>query len=83
MLRVFLYWIYKSSDRSVYHRFCSQQAAFNQEVYQLLHEEEIVLKKLTRANVYKQVDYLTFLVTFQQQLQWKQAELQLKMIILH
>lgn len=56
-----------------------QQAAFNQEVYQLLHEEEIVLKKLTRANVYKQVDYLTFLVTFQQQqLQWKQAELQLK-----
>ncbi|RAJ26016.1 outer membrane protein TolC [Pedobacter cryoconitis] len=56
-----------------------QQAAFNQEVYQLLHEEEVVLKKLTRANVYKQVDYLTFLVTFQQQqLQWKQAELQLK-----
>ncbi|MBB5647046.1 TolC family protein [Pedobacter cryoconitis] len=56
-----------------------QQAAFNKEVYQLLHEEEIVLKKLTRANVYKQVDYLTFLVTFQQQqLQWKQAELQLK-----
>jgi len=56
-----------------------QQAAFNREVYQLLHEEETVLKKLTRANVYKQVDYLTFLVTFQQQqLQWKQAELQLK-----
>jgi outer membrane protein TolC len=56
-----------------------QQAAFNREVYQLLHQEETVLKKLTRANVYKQVDYLTFLVTFQQQqLQWKQAELQLK-----
>jgi outer membrane protein TolC len=56
-----------------------QQAAFNQEVYQLLHEEEQVLKKLTRANVYKQVDYLTFLVTLQQQqLQWKQSELQLK-----
>ncbi|MGY0037496.1 TolC family protein [Pedobacter sp. NJ-S-72] len=56
-----------------------QQAEFNREVYQLLHQEETVLKKLTRANVYKQVDYLTFLVTFQQQqLQWKQAELQLK-----
>lgn len=56
-----------------------QQAAFNKEVYQLLREEEKVLKKMTQANVYKQVDYLTFLVTFkQQQLQWKQAELQLK-----
>lgn len=56
-----------------------QQAAFNKEVYQLLEKEEKVLKKLTQANVYKQVDYLTFLVTFkQQQLQWKQAELQLK-----
>lgn len=56
-----------------------QQAAFNKEVYQLLGKEEKVLKKLTQANVYKQVDYLTFLVTFkQQQLQWKQAELLLK-----
>ena len=56
-----------------------QQAQFNREVYQLLHQEEQALKKLTRANVYKQVDYLTFLVTLQQQqLQWKQAELQLK-----
>lgn len=56
-----------------------QQALFNRDVYQLLSKEEQVLKKLTRANVYKQVDYLTFLVTFQQQqLQWKQAELQLK-----
>jgi len=56
-----------------------QQAAFNKEVYALLSKEDKVLKKLTQANVYKQVDYLTFLVTFkQQQLQWKQAELQLK-----
>lgn len=56
-----------------------QEAAFNFEVYQLLKQEETVLKKLTQANVYKQVDYLTFLVTFQQQqLQWKQAELQLR-----
>jgi outer membrane protein TolC len=56
-----------------------QQAQFNREVYQLLSQEDQVLKKLTQANVYKQVDYLTFLVSFkQQQLQWKQAELQLK-----
>lgn len=60
--------------------FASQlQAAFNREVYELLQHEEQVLKKLTRSNVYKQVDYLTFLVTLQQQqLQWKQAALQLK-----
>lgn len=60
--------------------FASQeQAAFNREIFQLLHKEEQVLKKLTQSNVYKQVDYLTFLVTFQQQqLQLKQAELQLK-----
>lgn len=56
-----------------------QQSLFNKEVYLLLREEEQALKKLTRSNVYKQVDYLTFLVTLQQQqLQWKQAELQLK-----
>lgn len=56
-----------------------QQAVFNREVNQLLNQEDKVLKKLTQANVYKQVDYLTFLVTFkQQQLQSKQAELQLK-----
>lgn len=56
-----------------------QQAEFNYQVYLLLSKEEHVLKKLTQTNVYKQVDYLTFLVTFQQQqLQWKQAVLQLK-----
>lgn len=56
-----------------------QQASFNLEIYELLKREEEVLKKITRSNVYKQVDYLTFLVTFQQQqLQWKQASLQLK-----
>lgn len=56
-----------------------QQAAFNKEIFQLLSEEEKVLKKLTQANVYKQVDYLTFLVVFkQQELQWKQALMQLK-----
>ena len=56
-----------------------QQAQFNKDVYQLLDREEKLLKKLTQANVYKLVDYLTFLVTFKQQhLQWKQAEFQFK-----
>jgi outer membrane protein TolC len=56
-----------------------QQVTFNLEIYLLLSKEEQLLKKLTQANVYKQVDYLTFLVTFQQQqLQLRQAELQLK-----
>lgn len=40
---------------------------FNQEVITLLKQEEDVLKKLTRSNVYRQSDYLTFLVTLQQQ----------------
>lgn len=44
---------------------------FNNEVVALLTKENDVLKKLTRANVYRQSDYLTFLVTL------KQAELQL------
>lgn len=54
-----------------------EQMLFNAEVYELLRKEEVVLKKLTRANTYKQSEYLTFLVTFQQQrLSWKQAEMQ-------
>lgn len=40
---------------------------FNEEVITLLKQEEEVLKKLTRSNVYRQSDYLTFLVTLQQQ----------------
>jgi outer membrane protein TolC len=56
-----------------------QQATFLKTVSDLLQREETILKKLTQANVYKQVDYLTFLVTFkQQQLDEKQAELQLR-----
>ena len=56
-----------------------QQLEFNQKIYSLLKEEEDLLKKLTRANTYKQTEYLTFLVTFkQQQLQWKQAEISFK-----
>lgn len=54
-----------------------QQVEFNQEVSTLLKKEEALLKQLTRNNVYKQSEYLTFLVTLQQQeLSLKQAELQ-------
>jgi len=53
-----------------------QQVKFNQEIVNLLTNEEDALKKLTRANVYRQSDYLTFLVTLkQQQLQLAQARL--------
>ncbi|BAU52584.1 TolC family protein [Mucilaginibacter gotjawali] len=52
------------------------QVRFNQEVIALLSKEEDLLKKLTRANVYRQSDYLTFLVTLkQQQLALLQARL--------
>ena len=56
-----------------------QQLKFSKEVVELLSTEEGLLKKLTRNNVYKQSDYLTFLVTLkQQQLQVLQARLQYK-----
>lgn len=60
--------------------FSSQeQVDFNYGVVKLLQEEETLLKKLTRSNIYKQSEYLTFLVTLQQQqLMVKQAELQFK-----
>lgn len=43
------------------------QIDFNSTLLNLLSNEEIVLKRLTQRNIYKQVDYLSFLVTFQQQ----------------
>ncbi|ASU32958.1 TolC family protein [Mucilaginibacter xinganensis] len=56
-----------------------QQLKFNQEVIDLLNKEEDLLKKLTRNNVYRQSDYLTFLVTLkQQQLTLAQSRLQYK-----
>ncbi|WP_461450025.1 TolC family protein [Mucilaginibacter sp.] len=56
-----------------------QQYSFNKDVVDLLTKEEEVLKKLTRANVYRQSDYLTFLVTLkQQQLQLSVARSQYK-----
>jgi outer membrane protein TolC len=54
-----------------------EQQRFNQQVVALLSKEEQALLKLTRANVYKQSEYLTFLVTLKQaQLQLEQAKLQ-------
>ena len=56
-----------------------QQQKFNQEIVNLLNNEEGLLKKLTRSNVYRQSDYLTFLVTLKQaQLQLSQSRLQYK-----
>ena len=40
---------------------------FNDELISLLTKEEKILKTLTEKNVYKQADYLSFLVTLQQQ----------------
>ena len=44
-----------------------QQLNVNKEISSLLTKEETILKKLTQSNVYKQADYLTFLITLQQQ----------------
>lgn len=44
-----------------------QQLNFTTQVNALLQKEEAILKKLTEKNVYRQTDYLTFLVTYQQQ----------------
>ncbi|KAA5534525.1 TolC family protein [Taibaiella lutea] len=44
-----------------------QQCDFLNESFLLLKDEDEVLKKLTQNNVYRQTDYLTFLVTLQQQ----------------
>lgn len=43
------------------------QIDLNNEIISLLTNEESILKKITQKNVYKQVDYLSFLVTLQQQ----------------
>ena len=56
-----------------------QQLSFNKEINTLLTGQETVLKKLTQGNVYKQSDYLAFLVTMQQQqLLIKQSAIQFK-----
>lgn len=52
---------------------------YNKETLALLQKEEILLKGLTQANIYRQSDYLTFYVTLQQQqLILRQSEIQLR-----
>ncbi|HEX3386456.1 MAG TPA: TolC family protein [Mucilaginibacter sp.] len=56
-----------------------EQLKFTQTIIELLDKEEQVLKKLTQSNVYRQSDYLAFLVTLkQQQIQLMQARIQYK-----
>ncbi|MEO7119471.1 MAG: hypothetical protein ABIY62_00155, partial [Ginsengibacter sp.] len=43
------------------------QLDFNDEIISLLNNEDSALKMLTQKNVYRQADYLSFLVTLQQQ----------------
>lgn len=50
---------------------------YNKEVYDLLQQEEGILKKLAQQSVFKQTDYLNFYVTMQQQeLIYLQSEIQ-------
>ena len=44
-----------------------QQYSFNNDLLLLIRKQETVLKKLTEKGVYRQTDYLSFLVTEQQQ----------------
>ena len=44
-----------------------QQLSFNREIFTVLQKEEQILKDLTEKNVYRQTDYLTFLVTLKQE----------------
>jgi outer membrane protein TolC len=54
-----------------------QQMSFNSDMLALLKKEEQILKTLTEKGVYRQTDYLSFLVTVQQQdIQIAQARLQ-------
>jgi hypothetical protein len=54
-----------------------QEFNFSSEIFSLLKKEDSILHKLTETNVYRQTDYLTFVVTLQQQeLVMKQASIQ-------
>ncbi|MES2006080.1 MAG: TolC family protein [Bacteroidota bacterium] len=53
-----------------------QQLGFSTDMLSLLKKEELILKNLTEKGVYRQTDYLSFLVTIQQQeIQISQARL--------
>lgn len=54
-----------------------EQLHFYTGVNEMLHNQEVILKTLAQSNVYRQTDYLTFLVTLkQQELQLKQMHIQ-------
>ncbi|HVV04306.1 MAG TPA: TolC family protein [Puia sp.] len=54
-----------------------QQLNFHRDISGLLRREDSLLKDLTEKNVYRQTDYLAFLVTVKQQaLQMRQLEIQ-------
>jgi len=56
-----------------------QQLGFNREIYTLLEKESNLLKDLTERNVYRQTDYLAFLVTLKQEaLLLRQLEIQFR-----
>ncbi|HXB33862.1 MAG TPA: TolC family protein, partial [Puia sp.] len=56
-----------------------QQLNFNRDIYQLLDKESNLLKDLTGKNVYRQTDYLAFLVTQKQEaLLIRQLEIQFR-----
>jgi outer membrane protein TolC len=56
-----------------------QQLNFNRDIYALLEKEETLLKDLTQKNVYRQTDYLAFLVTLKQEgLLLRQLEIQFR-----
>jgi outer membrane protein TolC len=56
-----------------------QQLGFNRDIYTLLEKESNLLKDLTEKNVYRQTDYLAFLVTLKQEaLLLRQLEIQFR-----
>src|ERR1700743_1399894 len=81
-----MYWAVKISEQDLKKNVTAQyitaygdlqQLNFNREVYALLQKEEGLLKDLTERNVYRQTDYLAFLVTLKQEgLLLRQLEIQ-------
>lgn len=62
---------------SVYGDFLAMN--FNREILALFEHEEVLLKKMTESNIYRQSDYLSFYVSLQQQqLAFRQSEIQFK-----
>jgi outer membrane protein TolC len=54
-----------------------QQLNFYEDIYKTLNGQQGILKNLTENNIYRQTDYLTFLVTLKQQgLQLRQWQIQ-------